>query len=155
MMVRSICIALLLLAVVAAARVLGRKYVLRRKRQQLRRGRKLFQVRREWLEAEFVSQASASGKPRGLRWADCDFENKVSFARDRSNGQLRALVGVAISFEAIPGGGMEEVEAVGNLRAATAVFFYDGVKWNTDGRAIFNLSPSETIQHFQNELEAV
>lgn len=139
----------------AVGRVFARRYFLKRRREQIRRGRKLFQLRREWLEAEFLTQASSSGKPRGLRWANCDFDNKVSFARDRTNGQLRALVGVTIAFEAIEGGDMEHVEAVGNLRSATAVFYYDGVHWNTDGRAIFNLSPTEAIQHFQHELEPV
>lgn len=112
-----------------------------------------FQLRREWLEARFVSLAEKSGKPRGLRWVDCDFENHVEFARDRATGRLRALVGVTIQFEAVEGGGMEEVEAVGNLRAATVVFRLDGSEWETDGRACFNLSPMQTIEHFQHELE--
>ena len=115
--------------------------------------RRTFQQRREWLEARFVTLAENSGKPRGLRWVDCDFDNQVEFARDRASGRLRSLVGVTIQFEAIEGGGMEEVEAVGNLRAATVVFRLDGSEWETDGRACFNLSPMETIEHFQNELE--
>lgn len=154
-MMRWIFILFLVVAFFAAMRVFVRKYLLRRRIEQIRRGRKLFQLRREWLEAEFLSQAESSGKPRGLRWADCDFESKVSFARDRTNGHLRALVGTTISFEAIPGGDMEGVEAVGNLRSATAVFYFDGSHWKTDGRAIFNLSPSETIERFHHELEAV
>ncbi|MEK6248535.1 MAG: hypothetical protein N2C12_10180, partial [Planctomycetales bacterium] len=57
-----------------------------------------------------------------------------------------------ISFEAIEGGGMEEVEAVSNLRAATAVFFMDGDRWDTRGRVIFNLEPAEAIERFQGVL---
>ena len=114
-----------------------------------------FRIRREWLEAEFVKQASRSGKPRGLAWADCDFENEVCFARDRFSGELRALVAVTIRFEAIVGGGMEHVEAVSNLRSATAVFLYSDGHWHTDGRAVFNLNPHETIRHFAHELEPV
>jgi hypothetical protein len=152
---RLLIVVLVVGAALAIGRVFGRRYFLKRRREQIRRGRKLFQLRREWLEAEFLTQASASGKPRGLRWAHCDFDNKVSFARDRNNGQLRALVGTTVSFEAIEGGDMEHIEAVGNLRSATAVFYYDGIRWNTDGRAIFNLSPSEAIEHFQHELEPV
>ena len=150
-----ILILILLVAGAVVGRVVLRKYLRHRQAEQIRQGRKIFQLRREWLEAEFLSQAEASGKPRGLRWAECDFDSKVSFARDRANGQLRALVGTTISFEAIPGGGMEDVEAVSHLRSATAVFYFDGRRWKTDGRAIFNLSPSETIEHFQHELEAV
>lgn len=117
--------------------------------------RKNFFLRREWLEADFVSLAGQRGIPRGLRWVDCDFDNDVQFARDRSTGQLRALVATTIRFEAIEGGGMEDVEAVGNLRAATAVFFLEGKKWSTNGRALFNLNPVEAIQHYRHELEMV
>jgi hypothetical protein len=117
--------------------------------------RQQFRLRREWLEAKFVTVASTSGQPRGLAWVECDFENEAALARDRASGQLRAFVGVTIRFQAIEGGGMEEMEAVGNLRAATAVFLHDGQKWTTDGRAIFNLNPTEAIEHFQHELEVV
>jgi hypothetical protein len=119
------------------------------------RARSLFSSRREWFEADFVTQAQRSGKPRGLQWVNCDFDNEVAYARDRSNGQLRALVGVTISFEATPGGGMEDVEAVSNLRCATAVFRFHRNQWETEGRAIFNLRPDEAILHFKHELEAV
>ena len=136
--------------------VQGLKHLIRRLRQrQLVVGREVFHRRREWLEAEFLSRATRCGKPRGLQWVDCDFADDVTFARDRHNGELRALVGVTISFEAIPGGGMEEVEAVSNLRAATAVFRFDHGHWETEGRAIFNLSPVEAIRHFGHELEPI
>lgn len=123
--------------------------------QQFLQARELFHRRREWLEAKFVTLASTSGKPRGLTWVNCDFDNAVCFARDRKTCQLRALVAVTISFEAVEGGGMEEVEAVGNLRAATAVFHYQANEWATDGRTLFNLNPEEAIEHFQHELETV
>ena len=121
----------------------------------LTKARNLFYLRREWLEAEFVKLAGLRGIPRGLRWVDCEFENDVQFARDRNSGQLRALVATTIRFEAIEGGGMEDVEAVGNLRAATAIFFFEGKKWSTSGRAHFNLNPVEAIQHYRHELETV
>lgn len=117
--------------------------------------REIFHRRREWLEAEFLSRAAKSGRPRGLEWVDCDFEDDVAFARGRQNGQLHALVGVTIRFEAVVGGDMEHVEAVGNLRSATAVFRFDQDHWHTEGRTVFNLSPEETIQHFAHELEEV
>ena len=65
------------------------------------------------------------------------------------------IFAVTISFEAIPGGGMEDVEAVGNLRAATVVFRLDGPEWEVDGKAYFNLSPAQTIDYYHNELETV
>ena len=127
----------------------------RRHARSLSHARESFRLRREWLEAEFVTRATASGKPRGLRWADCDFDDDVAFARDRRTGRYRALVGVTIRFEAVEGGDMEDVEAVSNLKAATVVFRLDGPHWEADGRACFNLSPTQTIEHYHHELETV
>lgn len=121
----------------------------------LEQARKQFHLRREWLEANFLTRASQSGSPRGLQWLDCDFDDPVSFARDRNTGRLRALVGVTISFEAIVGGGMEDNPNVSNLRAATAIFYLDGESWSTTGRAIFNLNPEQAIERFGQELEHV
>jgi len=126
-----------------------------RREKLLIRARREFRRQREQLEARFVQRAEARGKPRGLRWSDCDFENDVTYARDRHNGQISALVGVTISFEAIAGGGMEENENVGNLRAATAVFYFDRHRWTTEGRAIFNLNPTEAVRFYQANLELV
>lgn len=112
-----------------------------------------FHRRREWLEAKFFDVAAQRGSPRGLKWSEIDFDNAVVFARDRRDGQLAALVGVSIQFEAIEGGGMEDVEAVANRKAASAVFRHRGTEWTTEGRAIFNLTPSEAIEYYQSELE--
>lgn len=122
---------------------------------QFETARRNFHQYREWLEAKFFELASSSGKPRGLRWTDCDFDNDVTYARDRRTGQLCAFVAVTIAFDAIEGGMMEGVEAVGNLRAASAVFRLDRGRWQTDGRAIFNLSPSEAIAYYQDNLVLV
>ena len=130
-------------------------FIRRRREEALKRARSEFYLRREWLEAEFLSLAKSRGLPRGLDWVDCDFDDGVAFARDRMTRELRALVAVTIRFEAIPGGGMEDVEAVGNLRAATVVFRYAQNKWVADGRALFNVDPDEAIQRYRNELETV
>jgi hypothetical protein len=126
---------------------------LQKKRDRQRRAE--FQIQRERLEAKFFEMASNSGKPRGLRWTDCSFENEITYARQRENGELCALVSVTIAFEAIIGGGMEEVEAVSNLRSATAVFRVVEGRWQTDGRAIFNLNPTEAIAYYQDNLSPI
>ena len=122
---------------------------------RLKQGCLAFHQQREQLEKEFFDLAGKTGIPRGLVWVRCDFEAEVCFVRERSTGQLQALVPVTIAFEAEVGGGMEEVEAVGNLRAATAVFFYAGDTWATVGRAVFNLNPQQTVEHHQESLEIV
>lgn len=110
---------------------------------------------RSKLESIFLDKAAASGKPRGLAWKSCAFQPGLLLARDRANGDFVGLVGVTIGFEAIEGGGMEEVEAVGNLRAATAVFTWRHGEWTTDGRAVFNLEPREVLERYRGNLDAV
>ena len=132
-----------------------RPWRLARRQSRMAQARRDFHIQRERLECVFIQHASASGKPRGLSWADCDFEDSVVYACDRRSGELSAFVGLTISFEAIEGGGMEDVEAVGNLRSATAVFHFDGRVWQTRGRAIFNLNPTEAIEHFREQLVMV
>jgi hypothetical protein len=122
---------------------------------QVERARELFLLQRERLEARFLTAATASGKPRGLLWKDCAFENDVELARDRYSGQLVALVQVTIQFEAVEGSDMEGLPAVGNLRNASAVFYFQGGHWLTSGRAVFNLNPGEVISHFKKQYERV
>jgi hypothetical protein len=121
----------------------------------LARARRDFHRQRERLEARSFTLAARSGKPRGLEWVRCDFEDDVIYARHRQSGELSAFVEVTIGFEAIEGGGMEEVAAVSNARAATAVFRVEHGVWATDGRALFNLTPSEAVDFYQDNLELV
>jgi hypothetical protein len=114
-----------------------------------------FQQQREHLESEFFRLAASGGKPRGLRWVECAWENLLEFARDRQSGMLTALAGVTIRFEAIAGGDMEGLPAVGNLRNGTGVFIHDGSRWRATGRVVFNLNPDEVIAHFPQQFERV
>ena len=59
---------------------------------QVERARELFFLERERIESGFIAAAAATGKPRGLRWKDCSFDDEVEFARDRQSRQLIALV---------------------------------------------------------------
>jgi hypothetical protein len=115
--------------------------------------RRVFQQQRERLELQFFQAAAASGKPRGLRWKAIDWESGAEFARERATGQLAALVGVTIRFEAVEGSDMEGLPAVGNLRNASAVFFFHRGRWHTTGRTVFNLNPDEALAHFGNQYE--
>ena len=143
---------LLPLALFAIAWLLWSQFRPRLRARQLQRARNEFTRSRGDLHAAFLAAASATGKPRGLAWKKCDFQDGLLLAQDRASGELLGLVGVTISFEAIPGGGMEEVEAVGNLRAATAVFSWNGRAWTTQGRAIFNLEPREVLERYKDTL---
>ncbi len=123
--------------------------------RRVERARREFARDRASLQAKFFQVAAASGKPRGLAWKSCAYQDEVLIARDRANGELVGLVGVTIGFEAVQGGGMEDVEAVGNLRAATAVFTHNGREWTTNGRAVFNLEPREVLDRYRSSLDRI
>ncbi|HVS39776.1 MAG TPA: hypothetical protein VMS17_29735 [Gemmataceae bacterium] len=118
-----------------------------------RDARDLFARQRPQLEEAFFAAAAASGKPRGLRWKSLEWEPGVEFARERATGALAALVGVVVQFEAVEGGDMEGVAAVGNLRNASAVFFFHGGRWRTTGKTVFNLNPDEALARFADQYE--
>ena len=147
----------LLAAVAAVLFLLVTAIMLRRRRRASAHSRNQcaieeFDAHRAALEAEFLAAAAATGKPRGLRWTACRLAGSPLFAVDRATGELVAFVAVTVSFEAIEGGGMEDVEAVGNLRAATAVFVHRRGAWTTDGRVVFNLEPTEALARFNDTL---
>jgi hypothetical protein len=148
-------IPLLVVAVLTLIIVIWRPLRSFGKEVQIERARELFKLQRERLEAQFLKAAAATGKPRGLRWKDCDWDSVVEFVRERRTGQIAALVGVTIQFEAIEGGEMEGVAAVGNLRNASAVFFFQRGHWLTVGKAVFNMNPNEALAHFKNQYERV
>jgi hypothetical protein len=115
----------------------------------------LFRREREQLEAQFFKRATARGKPRGLRWLECDWQDSIAFGRDVKTGILTAFVGVNIRFEAIEGGDMEEVEAVGLLRDASALFHFERRHWGTGGRALFNMNPADALVHLKGQIEPI
>ena len=134
--------------------VLGSPWLVRRwARQEELAAQQLFRGRREVLEARFFEQAAACGKPRGLRWKHCDWKDQVVFAREAATGLITAFASVEIHFEAIEGGDMEEVEAVSDVRDASAVFHYQQGAWGTGGKALFNMSPDEALQRLAGQFQ--
>jgi hypothetical protein len=140
-----------LVALLAALIPLARHF----ERREIRRAVQLFRLRREMLEARFFDLASAQGKPRGLKWIDCDWQSPVSFARDKQSGLLTAFVAVNVRFEAIEGGDMEDVAAVGTIRDAAAVFHYRQGMWGTGGRALFNMNPQDALRQLSGQFDPI
>lgn len=138
-----------LLALGAIAIPLARRW----ERRQIRRAIRDFRFRREMLEARFLDLARAQGKPRGLNWLDCDWLDSATFAKDKSTGLVTAFVGINVRFEAIEGGDMEDVAAVGTARDAVALFHYQAGAWGTGGRALFNMNPEDAVQRLVNQYE--
>ncbi len=115
--------------------------------------RRDFHRQRERLEAKFVSLGHVGGS--GPHWTDCDFDDDVAYARSRASGQLSALVAVTIEMDAMDDPSFLPDSLYRDLRDATAIFHFDGDRWDTDGRAIFNLTPAQAIDFYQPDLEMV
>ncbi len=123
---------------------------------RLTQAKRYFHRQRERLEAKFVQLAVAQAKHDAPRWTDCDFDDAVAYVRDRATGELSAFVAVTVALDGLPDVATSSAsDLIGNLRAGTAVFRFDRDHWETDGRAILNLSPSEAIRFYQNDLEVV
>ncbi len=114
-----------------------------------------FRMQREQLEAKFYDLARVSGKPRGLKWLDGDWQSDVTFARACDTGLLTAFVGLHIRFEAIEGGDMEGVAAVDTVRDAAAVFHYQRGRWGTGGRVLMNMNPAEAVTRLAGQFAPV
>lgn len=149
----QIAIGAVILLAVAAMVVppLLRRLVQRRTRRAIAE----FRLRREGLEARFFDLARRQGKPRGLRWTQCDWQESVTFGRDLQSQLLTAFVSVEVHFEAIEGGDMEDVEAVGTIRDATALFHYSNGKWGTGGKALFNMNPQDALTRLAGQFEPI
>ncbi len=145
---------ILMLSILLAAVLFGARPLARHMRaKQAERAMNLFRLRREQLEAKFFDLASQRGKPRGVRWKACDWQNHVRFARDIQSGIITAFVSVHVSFEAITGSDMEDVEHVGLLRDGCAVFHYQNGNWGTGGRVLFNMNPSDAVEKLDSQYE--
>lgn len=114
-----------------------------------------FHRHRERLEAKFMILGMTENRAAEDRWDDCRFDDDVAYARSRASGELSAFVAVTIHLEAPSDPLMIETNLGGTSCEATAVFRFDGSHWDTEGRAIFNLTPTEAIHFFERDLEMV
>jgi len=117
--------------------------------------RRDFHRQRERLEAKFVQLGTAGDRAHAPRWIDGEFDDDVAYVRNRATGELSAFVAVMLEMDPSGEQGLALGEGGNRFRAGTAVFRFDGGHWETDGRAIFNLSPAEAIRFFHRDLELV
>lgn len=114
-----------------------------------------FHLQRERLEAKFMILGMTEDRAVEDRWSDCRFDDDVAYARSRASGELSAFVAVTIHVDEPSSPVMMESGLDDALCDATAVFRFDGRHWDTEGRAIFNLTPTEAIHFFERDLEMV
>ncbi len=149
-----------LAAAIAILVALGVAIVLRPLRTSWRQARfeearRDFHRQRERLEAKFVQLGMSAKRPTAPRWVDGEFEDDVTYARSRTSGELSAFVAVTLEMDISADRSLTAGEGTGHFRGGTAVFRFDHGHWHTDGRAIFNLSPTEAIRFYQRDLELV
>ncbi len=125
------------------------------RRARLADARRNFHLQRERLEIKFIQLAQANIKPGAPQWSDCDFENDVAYVRNRSTGELAAFVAVTITLAWDDIDDVSTHSALENLRTGTAVFRFARERWETDGVALLNLSPTEAIRFYRDNLEIV
>ncbi|HUT13896.1 MAG TPA: hypothetical protein VMY42_25630 [Thermoguttaceae bacterium] len=120
------------------------------------RARKGFHLQRERLEAKFVQLAAAKARPNGPQWTESDFDDGVAYVRNRKSGELLAFGGLTVPVDEFEDAATAAIsDLIGNLRSGTVIFRFDGKQWDTDGRAILNLSPDEAIRFYRNDLEMI
>ena len=122
---------------------------------RLGQARKEFHKQREWLEVKFITLAGSQTKPDAPRWSNCEFDDAVSYVRQRATGELKAFVAVTVALEGISHLSMSTTDLMSNLQAGTAVFRFEKERWVTDGQVILNFSPNEAIRFYQSDLEMV
>jgi hypothetical protein len=145
----------ILIAAVALILLVGPRVLKALQKREAETAIRTFRIQREQLEAKFFDVASRLGKPRDLRWLDCDWLDRVTFGREVESGLLTAFVAINIRFEAVEGGDMEDVEAVGMVRDAAALFHYRNGTWGTGGRALFNMNPADALERLNDQYEPI
>ncbi|NMC19758.1 MAG: hypothetical protein GYA33_04995 [Thermogutta sp.] len=144
----------ILLAAVAATALMiagglraGRRLLARVRFSQARRR---FHRHRENLEARFAKAVAvdlALDDPAAF-----DFDDEVTYIRDRSSGGLTAIVAVSLVCreEWLP----QEDEEV-RRRAGVALFRYDGQAWAPENRLLFNLTPREAVDRLAGRVQVI
>ena len=145
----------ILIAAVVLILVVGQPLLKALQKREAETAVRNFRTQREQLEAKFFDIASRLGKPRDLRWLDCDWQDRVTFGREVDSGLLTAFAAVEIRFEAVEGGDMEDVAAVSTVRDAAALFHYKDGSWGTGGRALFNMNHADALERLNDQYEPI
>lgn len=122
---------------------------------QAERARESFRLQKERLEGFVLKAAAATGKPRGLRWVSCRFNDDLTLARDKATRRLVALIPVTVLFDPEPGGDMEGVPAATEPRQATAVLYFRHGEWVSDGQTLFNVTPADALRLHARDYDPV
>lgn len=114
-----------------------------------------FRANRERYLAGFLQQTRTLGKPRGLIWSGVVPLGEPVSVRDQDTRCLALLVPLEVTFVPEPGSDMEAIPQAREPRPITVIFRYQRRRWQTDGRAVFNLRPEQVIERSAGRFQRV
>jgi len=131
-----------------AAGIQGGRLVLARFR--FHEARRRFHRQRESLEARFAAAVAAELGQTDP--SDFDFDDEVTYFRDRRSGRLTAIVAVAVRYSTdfLP---YEDEDA--RQRGGVALFQYDGRAWTSENRILLNLTPHEALVRLADRVQVI
>lgn len=112
--------------------------------------RRRFHRHRESLEARFAMAVAADmGQDDPAAF---EFDDEVTYIRDRSSGGLTAIVAVSLVCpeEWLP---CDDDEV--RRRAGVALFRYDGLAWTPENRLLLNLTPREAVDRLAGRVQVI
>lgn len=115
------------------------------------KARALFHRERERLEARLVKQITVPVVTGEMEWLDCEFDDQVTFLRDRQSGAFVALVAIILGPQT-PWVVVSDEESRGH---GVAIFRFHKNHWVADPKVHMNLTPDEVVQEFGGRMELV
>ncbi len=101
--------------------------------------RQAFRLRREWLEAGFLTALARIDPIERIRWENAQWHDEVHWGRDHQTRRLLALV--EIHFDLDPFTGSQDPRT----NHATALFEYRKGRWFADGKRLDATRPEEAF----------
>jgi len=96
--------------------------------------------------------AAARGKPKYLLWKSAESLGEVVFVVEVESQRLVALQELLVQWEAEPDSPLADVPQASEPRRVVAIFWREGGTWQTDGRAIMNLSAQQVLEQKRFQL---
>jgi len=113
------------------------------------KARALFHRERERLEARLVKQITVPVVTGEMEWLDCEFEDQVTFLRNRQSGEFVALVAILLGPQTPWVAGSDD-ESGGR---GVAIFRFHRKHWVADPKVHMNLTPDDMVQEFGGTME--
>jgi len=133
-----------------AAAMMWRPAVRFWRRVRFEKARMLFHRERERLEARLIKQIAVPVVTGEMEWLDCDFEDEVTFLRDRRSGEYVAVVMITLGPET--SWAIDSDQESGTRRGRVSVW---QEPLDIRSKVYMNLTPEEMVRAFSDRMELV